>query len=296
MSRARQQQRVRKRPHVRPPLQRIVPPSLTSIVSVWPLTRARQHEQVGGRDVESRTRTAGAFRARLMSAAGRIRRYHRAPRRFGRWPCDARGGDPPYPSPPAPAGDPLYARPNLLLSSHRPRIAAGRHRALPYFELGAQRLSCRRFWVGRSNKKAIRTFSPFLVATHFATATRAPPPLFWKDWLRYRARRLVRSLRDVFAPLRMIVTPSSAGSWSSARSRQDYSDSRSRDTLRKVFASPDSAAIFLIINGLLLFGAEQLAPPRARRAGDRTRRGQRGSPSASPGGRRSASAPRRRSR
>ena len=31
-----------------------------------------------------------------------------------------------------------------------------------------------------------------------------------------------------------------------------------QDPLRKVFASPTSAAIFLIVNGLLLFGAERL--------------------------------------
>jgi len=98
-------------------------------------------------------------------------------------------------------------------------------------------------------------FLTFLVATHLATAL-VLLGFFWSDWVGI-ARGLGRSLRD--------------------REIQDE-DSEARlgwllvvgtipagilglvleHPLRKVFASPTSAAVFLTLNGLMLFGAERL--------------------------------------
>jgi undecaprenyl-diphosphatase len=98
-------------------------------------------------------------------------------------------------------------------------------------------------------------FLTFLVATHLATAL-VLLGFFWQDWVRV-ARGLGRSLRD-----RGIAA--------------DDSDARLgwllvlgtipagllglalEHPLRKVFASPASAAVFLMLNGLMLYGAERL--------------------------------------
>ena len=58
--------------------------------------------------------------------------------------------------------------------------------------------------------------------------------------------------------IRLTRTPSSAGSWSSARFRPGILGLLLQDTLRKAFASASLAAAFLIGNGVLLFGAELL--------------------------------------
>jgi undecaprenyl-diphosphatase len=105
-------------------------------------------------------------------------------------------------------------------------------------------------------------FIAFLVAVHLATAI-VLLGFFWRDWVRI-VKGLGRSLRD--------------------REIADDADARlgwllvvgtipagilglTLDTaLRKVFASATSAAIFLMVNGLLLFGFERL---RRRAPGER---------------------------
>jgi undecaprenyl-diphosphatase len=98
-------------------------------------------------------------------------------------------------------------------------------------------------------------FVTFLVATHLATAL-VLLGFFWRDWVRI-VRGLGRSLRD-----RAI--------------REDDADAKLawllvvgtipagilglllEHALRHVFASARSAAFFLMLNGLLLYGAERL--------------------------------------
>ncbi len=104
-------------------------------------------------------------------------------------------------------------------------------------------------------------FLNFLVATHLATAL-VLLGFFWRDWVRI-VKGLFRSLRD-----RQIAP--------------DDSDARLgwllvvgtipagiiglvlEHSLRDLFKSAESAAIFLILNGFLLYGAERLRrrPPR----------------------------------
>jgi undecaprenyl-diphosphatase len=98
-------------------------------------------------------------------------------------------------------------------------------------------------------------FLAFLVATHLATAL-VLLGFFWRDWERI-VRGLARSLRD-------------------REVRDDDADARlgwllvigtipvgligllAEKPLRKVFASPTSAAVFLMLNGIMLLGAELL--------------------------------------
>jgi undecaprenyl-diphosphatase len=98
-------------------------------------------------------------------------------------------------------------------------------------------------------------FLTFLVATHLATAL-VLLGFFWKDWVRI-VRGLVRSIRareiapdDVDARLGwlLVVGTLPAGVLGLLLEHP----------LRKVFASPQSAAAFLILNGLMLFAAEAL--------------------------------------
>jgi undecaprenyl-diphosphatase len=98
-------------------------------------------------------------------------------------------------------------------------------------------------------------FITFLVATHLATAI-VLFLFFWRDWVRILAG-LGRSLRDRgIAPndtdaklgWLLIVGTIPAGLLGLLLEHR----------LRSVFASPQSAAFFLILNGLLLFGAEAL--------------------------------------
>jgi undecaprenyl-diphosphatase len=99
------------------------------------------------------------------------------------------------------------------------------------------------------------SFLTFLVATHLATAV-VLLGFFWRDWVRI-ARGVVRSLKareiqpgDTDAKLGwlLIVATIPAG----------ILGLMLEHALRSVFASPESAAIFLTCNGLLLFGAERL--------------------------------------
>ena len=98
-------------------------------------------------------------------------------------------------------------------------------------------------------------FITFLVATHFATAL-VLLGFFWRDWVRI-VKGLVRSLRereiradDTDAKLGwlLVVGTIPAGILGLLLEHK----------LRSVFASPRSAAFFLILNGLVLYGAERL--------------------------------------
>src|SRR5206468_2121357 len=98
-------------------------------------------------------------------------------------------------------------------------------------------------------------FISFLVATHLATAL-VLLAFFWRDWVRI-LRGLGRSLRDrEIAPddtdarlaWLLVVGTIPAGLLGLLLEHK----------LRSVFASAQSAAFFLMINGLLLFAAEAL--------------------------------------
>ncbi|HKD33251.1 MAG TPA: undecaprenyl-diphosphate phosphatase [Gaiellaceae bacterium] len=98
-------------------------------------------------------------------------------------------------------------------------------------------------------------FITFLVATHLATAL-VLLGFFWTDWVRI-VKGLGRSLRDrgigpqdTDAKLAwlLVVGTIPAGILGLLLENK----------LRHVFASPQSAAFFLILNGFLLFGAELL--------------------------------------
>src|SRR6266581_7089757 len=98
-------------------------------------------------------------------------------------------------------------------------------------------------------------FLNFLVATHLATAL-VLLGFFWRDWVRI-VKGLFRSLRDrgidpadTDAKLGwlLVVGTIPAGILGLLLEHK----------LRHAFASARSAALFLILNGLLLFGAEAL--------------------------------------
>jgi len=98
-------------------------------------------------------------------------------------------------------------------------------------------------------------FLTFLVATHLATAI-VLLGFFWRDWVRI-LKGLGRSLRDRgIAPddtdaklgWLLVVGTIPAGILGLTLEH----------ALRRVFASPTSAAIFLTLNGLMLYGAELL--------------------------------------
>ena len=105
-------------------------------------------------------------------------------------------------------------------------------------------------------------FITFLVATHLATAL-VLLGFFWKDWVRI-VKGIGRSLRDrQIAPddadaklgWLLVVGTIPAGVLGLLLEHP----------LRHLFASPASAAFFLMINGVLLYGAERLrrrAPER----------------------------------
>src|SRR5690348_6081903 len=96
-------------------------------------------------------------------------------------------------------------------------------------------------------------FLTFLVATHLATAL-VLVGFFWRDWVRI-AKGLGRSLRD-----REIGDPDAKLGWLLVVGTipAGLLGVTLQDSLRKLFASPEYAAIFLACNGLLLFGAELL--------------------------------------
>ena len=134
-------------------------------------------------------------------------------------------------------------------------------------------------------------FLTFLVATHLATAV-VLVGFFWHDWVRI-ARGLGRSLRDrqigaddADAKLGWLLVVATIPAGLLGLTLEH--------ALRSVFASPTSASIFLFGNGLMLFGAERLrrhAPVRQNADySDELSRAR------SAFAKRSASAPRRRSR
>jgi undecaprenyl-diphosphatase len=96
-------------------------------------------------------------------------------------------------------------------------------------------------------------FITFLVATHLATAL-VLLGFFWQDWKRI-AFGLGRSLRD-----REITDPDAKLGWLLVVGTipAGVLGLVLEHALRKLFASALSAAIFLTINGLLLYGAERL--------------------------------------
>jgi undecaprenyl-diphosphatase len=104
-------------------------------------------------------------------------------------------------------------------------------------------------------------FLNFLVATHLATAL-VLLGFFWRDWVRI-VKGLFRSLRDrQIAPddsdarlgWLLVVGTIPAGIIGLALEH----------SLRDLFKSAEAAAIFLILNGFMLYGAERLRlrPPR----------------------------------
>ncbi len=96
-------------------------------------------------------------------------------------------------------------------------------------------------------------FLAFLVAVHLATAI-VLLGFFWKDWVRV-FRGLGRSLRD-----REVADPDARLGWLLVVGTipAGILGLLLQDPLRKVFASAESAAIFLFVNGLLLFAFERL--------------------------------------
>ena len=96
-------------------------------------------------------------------------------------------------------------------------------------------------------------FLTFLVALHLATGL-VLLAFFWKDWVRI-LKGLGRSLRD-----REIGDPDAKLGWLLVVGTipAGLLGLTLQDSLRKLFASPEYASIFLALNGLLLFGAELL--------------------------------------
>jgi undecaprenyl-diphosphatase len=109
-------------------------------------------------------------------------------------------------------------------------------------------------------------FLTFLVATHLATAL-VLLGFFWTDWVRIvkglgrslREREIRRDDTDAKIGWLLVVGTIPAGLLGLLLEHP----------LRKVFASPQSAAAFLALNGVLLYGAERLRrnAPVVERAG-----------------------------
>src|SRR6201995_5286553 len=98
-------------------------------------------------------------------------------------------------------------------------------------------------------------FLTFLVATHLATAI-VLLGFFWRDWVRI-LKGIGRSLRDrgidpedTDAKLGWLLVVGTIPAGILGLTLEH--------ALRKAFASPTSASIFLMCNGLLLYGAELL--------------------------------------
>ncbi|HEX4521871.1 MAG TPA: undecaprenyl-diphosphate phosphatase [Gaiellaceae bacterium] len=96
-------------------------------------------------------------------------------------------------------------------------------------------------------------FLTFLVALHLATAL-VLLGFFWDDWVRI-VKGLGRSLRD-----REISDPDAKLGWLLIVGTipAGILGLTLQDSLRKLFASPEYASIFLALNGVMLFGAEAL--------------------------------------
>jgi len=108
-------------------------------------------------------------------------------------------------------------------------------------------------------------FLTFLVATHLATAL-VLLAFFWKDWVRIvkglwrslKARQVEPADTDAKLGWLLVIGTVPAGLLGIALQKK----------LQSAFASPRTAALFLIVNGLILYGAEKL---RRRAARPRTR-------------------------
>ena len=96
-------------------------------------------------------------------------------------------------------------------------------------------------------------FLTFLVALHLATAL-VLLAFFWHDWVRI-IKGLGRSLRD-----REVTDPDAKLGWLLVLGTipAGILGLLLQDSLRKLFASPEYASIFLALTGLMLYGAEQL--------------------------------------
>jgi undecaprenyl-diphosphatase len=96
-------------------------------------------------------------------------------------------------------------------------------------------------------------FLTFLVALHLATAL-VLLGFFWQDWVRI-VKGLGRSLRD-----REVTDPDAKLGWLLVIGTipAGLLGLLLQDSLRKLFASPEYASIFLALNGLMLYGAELL--------------------------------------
>src|SRR3954453_8276819 len=98
-------------------------------------------------------------------------------------------------------------------------------------------------------------FLTFLVATHLATAL-VLLGFFWRDWVRIvrglgrsvAARRVSVDDPDAWLGCLIVIATIPAGLIGLALEHP----------LRKVFASPEAAAVFLFLNGVMLFAAERL--------------------------------------
>jgi undecaprenyl-diphosphatase len=107
--------------------------------------------------------------------------------------------------------------------------------------------------VGWNIHQNAQYFLTFLVALHLATAL-VLLAFFWRDWVRI-LRGLGRSLRDreigdTDAKLGWLLVVGTIPAGLLGLTLQD--------SLRKLFASPEYASIFLALNGLVLYGAELL--------------------------------------
>jgi len=97
-------------------------------------------------------------------------------------------------------------------------------------------------------------FLTFLVALHLATAL-VLLAFFWHDWVRIvkglgRSQRDREIGRDADAKLGWLLIVGTIPAGILGLTLQDH--------LRKLFASPEYASIFLALNGLVLYGAELL--------------------------------------
>lgn len=108
-------------------------------------------------------------------------------------------------------------------------------------------------------------FLMFLVATHFATAI-VLLGFFWKDWVRI-VKGLFRSLRD--REIRESDPDAKLG-WLLvvATIPAGILGLLFKDQIQRYFISPRSAALFLIVNGFLLAGAEFLRRRKKKESSD----------------------------
>ena len=110
-------------------------------------------------------------------------------------------------------------------------------------------------------KQSDPTFLPFLVLLHLGTAG-ALLVLYWRDWLRivsgFVRAALRGGVRDDDERLAMLLVVGTVPTGLVGVFFQKQ--------LQALFASPRAAAVFLIVNGVLLFGAELLRRRAERRA------------------------------